>query len=107
MEGDDKARDWLKGIAANKPRVYRNNTLIVDAAGRGEIDVGFVNHYYLFRFLAERGDTFPVRHHHTRGDAGALINIAGAGILDTSSKEDAALAFLEFLLSEEAQEGHP
>lgn len=103
MEGEERAREWLLAIKANEPRVYRNNTLIVDAVGRGEIDAGFVNHYYLFRFLAERGEEFPVRHHHTRGDAGALVNVAGAGILDTTTKDEAALAFLEFLVSEETQ----
>lgn len=103
LEGDDRAREWLLAVKANEPRVYRNNTLIVDAVGRGEIDAGFVNHYYLFRFLAERGESFPVRHHHTRSDAGALVNVAGAGILDTSKNDEAALAFIEFLLSEETQ----
>jgi len=103
LEGDERARAWLQAMLANEPRSYRNNTLIVDAVGRGEITVGLVNHYYLFRFLAERGEEFPVRHHHTRGDAGSLINVAGAAILDVSDNRDAALAFVEFLVSEEAQ----
>lgn len=103
MEGEDRAREWLKGILANRPRAYRNNVLIVDAVGRGEISIGLVNHYYLFRFLAERGESFPVRHHHTQRDAGSLINVAGVGILDTARHPEAALSFIEFLLSEEAQ----
>lgn len=103
IEGEDRAREWLRGILANRPRTYRNNTLIVDAVGRGEVHVGFVNHYYLFRFLAERGESFPVRNYHTRGDAGALINIAGVGILDTTGQDGAALKFVEFLLSDKAQ----
>lgn len=103
LEGDDRARAWLRAMLANEPRSYRNNVLIVDAVGRGEITVGLVNHYYLFRFLAERGEEFPVRHHHTRGDAGSLINVAGVAILDVTDNRDAALAFVEFLVSEEAQ----
>lgn len=104
LEGDERAEKWLRGVLANQPRVYRNNTAIVDAVGRGEIHVGFVNHYYLHRFLAEQGEKFPVRNHHTSGDAGAIINIAGAGILKSSRAKEAALRFVEFLLSPEAQE---
>lgn len=103
LEGDDRAEAWLRAVHANRPRVYRNNTAIVDAVGRGEIDAGFVNHYYLFRFLKERGDEFPVRHHFTKSDAGSIVNVAGVGILDTTDNAAAALAFVEFLLSEEAQ----
>ena len=32
---------------------YENNTAVVEAVAAGEVDVGFVNHYYLYRFLAE------------------------------------------------------
>lgn len=104
LEGDRRAEEWLRGIVANKPRVYGNNNAIVDAVGRGEIHVGFVNHYYLHRFLAEQGEAFPVRNHHTVGDAGAIINVAGVGILKTSKAGEAARKFVEYLLSREAQE---
>ena len=104
LEGDRKAEEWLRGVLANRPRVYNNNTAIVDAVGRGEVHVGFVNHYYLHRFLAEQGDSFPVRNHHTRGDAGAIVNVAGVGILTTSKAPETARRFVEYLLSDEAQE---
>lgn len=103
LEGDERAEAWLRGILANNPRVYPNNAAIVEAISRGEIDVGFVNHYYLYRFLAEQGDAFPVRNYHTRGDAGAIINVAGVAILETSQKKEAAQRLVEWLLSEEAQ----
>lgn len=104
LEGDRRAEEWLKGIQTNRPRVYNNNTSIVDAVGRGEVHVGFVNHYYLHRFLAEQGEAFPVRNHHTVGDAGAIVNVAGVGILNTSKAGETARRFVEYLLSEEAQE---
>lgn len=104
LEGDARAREWLSGIQANQPKVYEGNTAIVDAAGKGEIEVGFVNHYYLFRFLKERGDSFPARNHtFPGGDVGNLINVAGAGILDTAKNVENAEAFIRFMLSEEAQ----
>ena len=103
--GEAKTRQWLEGIQANDPKVYPKNTPIVAAVGAGEIDAGFVNHYYLHRFLAEEGDGFPARNYHPRaGGPGATIMVAGAGILEQSTNQDAAERFLEFLLSPEAQE---
>ncbi len=102
LEGDEKAREWLEGIVANEPQVYPKNTPIVAALGREEIEAGFVNNYYLHRFKAEDPD-FPVAHHYTKGDAGSLINIAGLGILDTSSNKGSAEAFIDYMLGEDAQ----
>ena len=69
--GEEKTRTWLKGIISNEPKVYPKNTPTVAAAGAGEIDVGFVNHYYLHRFIAEEGEGFGARNHHLNsGDVG-------------------------------------
>ena len=71
----------------------------------GEIDVGLVNHYYLFRFLAEEGEEFPARNYHPRaGGPGAMIMVAGAGIMGSSDNTDAAERFLEFMLSRVGQQ---
>lgn len=103
--GEDRSRAWLEGIQANNPKEYPKNTPIVAAAGSGEIDVGFVNHYYLQRFLAEEGEGFPARNYHPRaGGPGALIMVAGASILETSGRKDAAEKFLTFMLSTVAQQ---
>jgi iron(III) transport system substrate-binding protein len=104
-EGEQVARQWLEGVKANSPRVYEKNTAIVEAVGRGEVAMGLVNHYYLFKLLAERGDDFPAVNYFFPGeDAGNLVNIAGAGILDTAKDTAAAQEFVRFMLSEEAQE---
>ena len=103
-EGEDAARAWLEGIKANEPAEFPNNVSIVAAVGRGEVDVGLVNHYYLHRFLAEQGEGFPARNYHTApGDIGTFVNVAGAGVLRTSERSDEARRFLEFMLGEEAQ----
>ena len=87
-------------MQANDPKVYPKNTPQVAAAAAGEIDVGLVNHYYLHRFLAEEGDSFPARNYHpTAGGPGALIMVAGAGILSTADNKENAEKFLEFMLS--------
>ena len=102
--GQDVARSWLQGMKDNDAQVYPNNVSIVVAAANGEIDVGFVNHYYLERFLAEQGPGFGARNHYIgNGDPGALVLVAGAGILKASDNKETAVEFIEFLLSEPAQ----
>lgn len=104
VEGEDRARDWLECMQANEPEVFPNNSSQVEAVGRGELDIGFVNHYYLFRFLAEDPD-FPARNYHPRsGDTGAMVNVAGIGIVDTTDNREAADAFVAFLLRKSSQE---
>lgn len=105
IEGEDSARNWLQAMLENQVQSYSNNTSIVEAVGRGEITAGFVNHYYLFQFLAEQGDNFPARNFYLpAADAGAMINVAGAGVLDSSDAPAAALDFVRFLLSAQAQQ---
>jgi len=103
LEGEDGARAWLEGIKANEPKVFDGNTAIVEAVAAGEIDAGFVNHYYLYRFLAEDPDYPAANKIYGGGDPGGLVNVAGAGIIDTAEHTAEAQAFIEFLLSEEAQ----
>jgi iron(III) transport system substrate-binding protein len=105
VEGEERAREWLSCIQANEPVVFPGNAPIVQAVGAGEIDAGFVNHYYLFQFLSEEGEDFPVRNYHPRaGDVGAMVNVAGVGIVDTSDNKEAAEAFVRFLLRESSQQ---
>ena len=103
--GEEKTRTWLEGMLANDVQIYPKNTPIVDAAGKGEVDVGLVNHYYLHRFVAEHGDGFGARNLFLNdGGPGSLIMVAGAGILQTSSNPDQAERFVRFLLSKVAQQ---
>jgi iron(III) transport system substrate-binding protein len=103
LEGEDGARAWLEGVKANSPKVFDGNTAIVEAVGAGEIDAGFVNHYYLFQLQAQNPDLPVANKIFGGGDPGGLVNVAGGGILDTASNVDAAQQFIDFLLSAEAQ----
>ncbi len=105
LMGEEQTRAWLQAMVANDVKVFDGNTAIVEAVGKGEIDAGLVNHYYLYRFLAEQGDSFPAANYFTRAaDAGALVNVAGAGILDTADSRVAAERFITYLLSPASQE---
>jgi iron(III) transport system substrate-binding protein len=100
--GEDVTRGWLEGMIANDVQVYENNSSQVEAVGRGEIDLGLVNHYYLLRFLAEDPD-FPAANHFPAGDVGSLLNVAGVGVLAASDSSDAAEQLVAYLLSDEVQ----
>ena len=103
--GEEKTKAWLEGIQKNNPKVYPKNTPTVAATAAGEIDVGFVNHYYLHRFIAEEGEEFEARNHHlTAGGPGSLMMVAGVGILTTSKNQSNAEKFLNFMLSKVSQQ---
>ena len=103
--GENKTRDWLAGMMANDVREYPKNTPIVDAVGKGEVDLGLVNHYYLHRFIAEYGDDFGARNIFLKdGGPGSLVIVTGTGILKTSPNSRNAELFLRFLLSQVAQQ---
>ena len=100
IHGEAATEEWLRGMIANDVRVYPKNTPQVQAVGDGELDIGLVNHYYLFRF----DDDWAAANHFTDpGEAGALINVAGVAMLENSSNRANALRFIRFLLSEEGQ----
>lgn len=103
--GEPTTRQWLQGIKANQPRIFPSNDLIVRAVNDGQIDLGLVNHYYLFQLAAEIGpDKTVARNHYTSGsDPGALVNVAGIGILASTEKRAEAARLVDFLLSAEAQ----
>ncbi|MDJ0757587.1 MAG: iron ABC transporter substrate-binding protein [Ardenticatenaceae bacterium] len=103
--GEEQTRTWLEGIQANNPTVYPKNTPIVEAVGNREVTVGFVNHYYLYRFLTAEGDQFPARNYFLpSGGPGSLIMVSGAGILNTAENGENAQRFVEFLLSVPGQQ---
>ncbi|MDP1819372.1 MAG: iron ABC transporter substrate-binding protein [Acidimicrobiales bacterium] len=104
LEGEDGARAWLEGIKANSPKVFDNNVAIVEAVAAGEIDAGFVNHYYLYQYTAEDPDFAAANKIYGGGDPGGLVNVAGVGILTTADHVDEANELVDFLLSAEAQE---
>jgi iron(III) transport system substrate-binding protein len=102
IEGEDVARGWLEGMIANGVVPFRNNTAIVEAVGRGEIAIGLTNNYYLPRFTAE-DPNFPALNIYLPGDVGGIVNVAGVGVLSSSTRPTAATELVRFLLSEPVQ----
>lgn len=103
--GEEKTAEWIEGMVANGATIYPKNTPQVAAVAAGEIDIGLVNHYYLYRFISEEGEDFAARNYHPSGGGpGALIMVSGAGILSTAENRENAERFVEFLLGTVAQQ---
>ncbi|MEU9337062.1 iron ABC transporter substrate-binding protein [Streptomyces sp. NPDC048290] len=105
MKGDDATRTWLKDFKANDPQVLEKNGAVLDAVDAGEAELGLINHYYWYEKAAEVGEdklnaklSFP-----TKGDPGALVNVAGVGILKGTDAGATAQKAVDFLLSQQAQ----
>ncbi len=98
LEGDAATRDWLRAMA-EKSTQYAGEFGVVMAVSRGEVDVGFANHYYTLRLQQGQPDA-PVALAFTRNDAGCLVNASGAVILKSS---ELAVNFVRYLLTAEVQ----
>ena len=102
-KGDAATKSWLEAMKANGAKVFPNNDAIAEAVGEGEIPLGLVNHYYLFEIKAEHPDAKIEDHFLAAGDIGGLVNVSGAGVIQSSDNAAAARRFIEFLLSPTAQ----
>jgi iron(III) transport system substrate-binding protein len=103
LHGEARVRSWLQGLKANDVKFFPSNTTVVQAVARGDVQVGLVNHYYLYNVLADTPN-LPIRNHWFRpNDPGALVLAAGAGIVSASEKDGAAQRFVDFLHSKWAQ----
>ena len=104
-KGEEGAKKWLEDFKANEPKAYDNNILVLDAVDSGQVALGLVNHYYWYERVAEKGaDAVNAKIHFLDSDdPGALINVAGAGVLAGSPQKDAAVKAVDYLLSEEGQ----
>jgi iron(III) transport system substrate-binding protein len=105
LEGEEAAEAWAQSLAGNSPQIFEGNSPILTAVNDGAVEAGLINHYYWFRQAAEVGvDAMRAQLKFLQpGDAGSIVNVTGAGILAGSADNADALAFIEYLLSEEGQ----
>lgn len=103
--GEEATAAWLEGMVANDVEIYEGNSAIRDAVDAGQVSLGLSNHYYWFEKAAEVGaDTLKVQNHFLPpGDAGSLVNVAGAAILATGADNPSSEAFVDYLLSAAGQ----
>ena len=108
--GEAKAEQWARAVRANMARDPKGgDTDQLKAVAAGECDVAISNHYYYARLARSEkpddkavagklGVVFP-----SLAGAGTHVNISGAGVLKHAPHRDAAVKFLEYLASDEAQ----
>ena len=111
--GEEDASKWAKGLVKNLARRPQGNDRAqVKAIYSGQCDIAIINHYYFGKLLYSDNPEhkkwansisliFP---NQANGDRGAHINISGGGIAKYSKNKNNAVKFLEFLVSQEAQE---
>ncbi|TFD47884.1 iron ABC transporter substrate-binding protein [Cryobacterium frigoriphilum] len=106
LNGEEAADEWVAAIAANGPQIFDNNRAILSAVDEGVVDAGLINHYYWFAQAAETGaeNMRAQLSYPEAGDAGSIVNVTGAGLLQSGATDADALAFIDFLVSAEAQQ---
>jgi len=103
--GEQAAEEWLRGLVANRVQLYEKNSQIVEAADRGEVGLGLINHYYMAQVSAGLGRPLTAElGFFAPGDAGSLVNVAGVLQTPTGGQDPDALTFISWLLAAEAQE---
>lgn len=106
LQGDERTRKFLDGLKANAgTRVYGKSSQIVEAVAKGEVAVGLVNHYYIYRYLHDQPNApiAPLLTDQQEGAMGLIMNVAGVGIVKSTKHLDAAKLLVEFLVSQSGQ----
>jgi iron(III) transport system substrate-binding protein len=108
--GAEKAQTWAAGVRSNLAQDPKGgDTDQLKSVAAGACDVTVSNQYYYARLarsekpdernVAERiGIVFP-----NQKTWGTHVNISGAGVLKNAPHREAAIKFLEYLASDEAQ----
>ncbi|MCW8128075.1 extracellular solute-binding protein [Microbulbifer halophilus] len=98
VEGDKATADWLRGVS-ERAKSYAGELGVVMGVERGEVDLGFANHYYTLRLKSGKPDA-SVDLAFSNDDAGCLVNASGILAL---SEGDLPVNFIRYLLSREVQ----
>lgn len=108
--GEEKAKAWAEGLQANLARAPEGgDSDQIKAVVSGVCDIAVANTYYFFRGIGNKesgiiegvdnvGIVFP-----NQGDRGTHVNIAAAGVLTHAPHPDAAISFIEYLATPQAQ----
>jgi iron(III) transport system substrate-binding protein len=105
LDGENDAAEWVSALAGNSPQIFEGNSAILTAVDEGVLEVGLINHYYWYGLAAEAGEENMRAQLKflEAGDAGSIVNVTGAGILNGAATDADALEFVRYLVSLEAQ----
>ena len=109
-QGEARAEEWAKGVVANFARAPKGgDTDQIKAVAAGECTVTLANTYYVARLLrSDKAEDKRVMEKvgivwPDQKGYGTHINVSGGGMLKHAPHKEAALQFLEYLASDEAQ----
>lgn len=110
--GADVARDWARGVVANMARDPQGgDTDQLRALASGECDIAVSNTYYMARAIRREVDGLSAEDRANIGwifpdqeGNGAHVNLSGGGVAANAPNREAAIAFLEYLVGQQAQE---
>ena len=104
--GDAKTKEFLMGLRDNAgDQVYQKSSQIVEAVAKGQAALGIVNHYYIYRHLAAQPSA-PIAAFmpdQQEGGMGAIMNVAGVGIVKSTKHLESAKLLVEFLVAQAGQ----
>ncbi|MDO8411099.1 MAG: extracellular solute-binding protein [Phenylobacterium sp.] len=108
--GPEKTAEWARGVVANLARQPEGGDRDqIRAVAAGVCQIALTNSYYYVRMAAgddagDRAVTETVKLAFPSLDGqGAHVNISGGGVTANAPNREAAIQFLEFLASPEAQ----
>ncbi len=104
--GDDHTKKFLEGLRDNAgTQVYQKSSQIVDAVAKGQVAMGIVNHYYVYRHLAAQpaAPLAVLMPDQQEGGMGSIMNVAGIGILKHTPRVENAKLLVEFLVAQAGQ----
>lgn len=91
---------WVGNLAVPP---LSSDTKVMEAIDSGVGDVGIVNTYYFGRLL-KKNPRLPLKLYWPNQETtGVHVNVSGAGVTSHAKHPEAAVAFLEWVSSEEAQ----
>jgi iron(III) transport system substrate-binding protein len=93
-------RQWRKNLA--RP-LFSNARDLLLALEAGHCEVGIVASDAIAEFVAEQQAALIAMHWPSADDGGALLNLTGAGVTRHASNPQQAVAFLEWLATEDGQ----
>jgi iron(III) transport system substrate-binding protein len=100
--GEAETEKFLKGILANvQNNIYPSDLRTVEAVANGEIDVGIVNHYYVYKHLMTHPEHKDSLDFYVPEKT--EYNVSGGAVLRNSFNQANAQQLLEFLASDEGQ----
>ncbi|MGR3468335.1 MAG: extracellular solute-binding protein [Shimia sp.] len=110
--GEEAARDWAAGVVNNFARDPQGgDTDQLRGLVSGECDISISNTYYFARAIRKDVDGLPADARENIGwvfpaqDAeGAHMNLSGGGVAANAPNRENAIAFLEYLASDQAQQ---